>query len=184
MGKFSSKPSQNRHPERSAYTDCARAMGAGRRAVEEPVPSVAGGTPAMLICFCCWKLFNHRSRNFERWGPNVLVTFQLEQALAAIGCSKPSQVSCLFRITRRYGTGRRWLKSFQQQKQISIVGVPSATLGTGSSTARHKIFCYVIDLRGASLRMTTFWRGTENIRSGAKKRRSKKTQALRMTILW
>jgi len=36
MGRFSSKPSQNRHPERSAYTDCARAMALGGAQSKDP----------------------------------------------------------------------------------------------------------------------------------------------------
>ena len=40
----------------------------------------------------------------------------------------------------------------------------------GPSTPRHKTLCYAIDLRGASLRMTPFWRGLKNIRADAKKR--------------
>ena len=53
----------------------------------------------------------------------------------------------------------------------------------GPSTPHHKTLCYAIDLRGASLRMTPFWRGLKNIWSGAKNaKRSKKSQALRMTV--
>ncbi len=52
----------------------------------------------------------------------------------------------------------------------SIAGVPSATFGTGSSTPRHKTICYVIDLRGASLKMKPFLEGTEKHLVGCKKR--------------
>jgi hypothetical protein len=49
-----------------------------------------------------------RSCFFERLGPNVFVTFKLEQALAAMGAVKPSPVaSGLSCITRRYGDGCR-----------------------------------------------------------------------------
>ena len=42
-----------------------------------------------------------------------------------------------------------------------------------------------IDLRGASLRMTLFWRGLKNIWSDPRNTgRSKKSQALRMTPFW
>jgi hypothetical protein len=51
--------------------------------------------------------------------------------------------------------GRKTRKSICQQSSR----VPSATLGTGSSTPRHKTLCYALDLRGASLRMTSFSRG-------------------------
>src|SRR5579863_10271459 len=44
-----------------------------------------------------------------------------------------------------------WLESSQEHLPTSIAGVPSTTLRTGSSTARHKTLCYAIDLRGASL---------------------------------
>src|SRR5271170_7073756 len=40
----------------------------------------------------------------------------------------------------------------------------------GPSTPRHKTLCYAIDLRGASLRITPFWRGTEKHLVGCKKR--------------
>jgi hypothetical protein len=47
-------PRQSRHPERSA-SRIYRKQRALWRGVEEPVPSVAEGTPAMLLCRCSWE---------------------------------------------------------------------------------------------------------------------------------
>src|ERR1700684_3231345 len=105
-----------------------------------------------------------------------------------------TKVGCRFHVHPVAGTGRRsesltfkfpcslWPESSEEHLRTSIAGVPSATFGTGFSTPRHKTLCYAIDLRGASLRMTPFWRGLKNIWSGAKNaKRSKKSQALGMT---
>ena len=59
-----------------------------------------------------------------------------------------------------------WRESPEEHLPTSIAGVPSATLGTGSSTPRNKTLCYAIDLRRASLRLTPFWRGLKNFRTG------------------
>src|ERR1700753_1521534 len=58
---FFFKLPQNRHPERSA-SQMDRVTQRLWRGVEEPVLSVAEGTPAMLNYPCCSELFNHRSR--------------------------------------------------------------------------------------------------------------------------
>jgi hypothetical protein len=62
-------PSQIRHPERSAAQIC-RITNALRRAVEDPVPSVAEGTPAMLVGRCSSELSNHNLQsNIEKSQP-------------------------------------------------------------------------------------------------------------------
>jgi hypothetical protein len=52
-------PPQSRHPERSAARIC-RITDALWRGVEEPVPSVAEGTQAMIVGRCSSKLSSHK----------------------------------------------------------------------------------------------------------------------------
>ena len=52
-------PKQNRHPERSA-AQIYRITNGLLRVVEEPVPSVAEGTPAMLVGRYSLELSNHK----------------------------------------------------------------------------------------------------------------------------
>jgi hypothetical protein len=47
--------------------------------------------------------------------------------------------------------------------KISTVGVPSTTLGTGSSDSAPQALCYPINLLGASLRMTFLWEIDEKL---------------------
>ena len=56
-----SSPRQSRHPERSA-SKIYRKQRALWRGVEEPVPSVAEGTPAMHIGRCSWELSGRKLR--------------------------------------------------------------------------------------------------------------------------
>src|ERR1700691_6606806 len=54
---------QGRHPERSA-SQIYRLTEGFWRAIEEPVPSVAEGTPTMLVSRCSPELSSHQ--NYER----------------------------------------------------------------------------------------------------------------------
>jgi hypothetical protein len=68
-------PKQSRHPERSA-SQIYRKQRTLWRGVEEPVLSVAEGTPAMLISPCCPELFNY--------GPSTVFPGAESQELAGI----------------------------------------------------------------------------------------------------
>ena len=74
-----------------------------------------------------------------------------------------------------------WPESSEEHLPTSIAGVP---VRQDAFDCAHKTLCYAIDLRGASLRMTPFWRGFEQHLVGCKKHEKiKKSQTLGMTKL-
>jgi hypothetical protein len=116
-------PQQNRHPERSA-AQIYRNKDGSWRVVEGP---------RRRLCYpCCSELFNHRSLTTgsccgTQWmaGHSTMLESSWFPA--------PGKVRGGF---ARCGLPR--LKSSEEHRPTSIAGVPSATFGTGSSTARHK----------------------------------------------
>jgi hypothetical protein len=157
---FFVKLPQTRHPERSA-SQIDRVTQRLWRGVEEPVPRVAEGTSRCLFCPCCSELFNHRARTgLFPWGrepelasislcpvstPTFSATIQARFTLASPATC--ISVSCNLRKARGKvslrpmaasapGFGGRRAPS--SMGKISTAGVPSATLGAGSSTPRHK----------------------------------------------
>ena len=75
-------PKQTRHPERSAAQIC-RITSALWRAVEEPVPSVAEGTPAVLRLRMLFKAF--RPPKPDPGGPAAVFPWSREQAPPDLG---------------------------------------------------------------------------------------------------
>ena len=150
-------PKQTRHPERSAAQIC-RITSALWRAVEEPVPSVAEGTPAVLRLRMLLKAF--RPPKPEN---SILLVYSLDGHGYISSCTviifQPQVWRCLFPAPRKDSGGSariglRWSKSFEQHAQ------PKDRRGS-LGYARDRLFdCapqgtrYATDLRGASLRMT------------------------------
>ena len=196
---------QNRHPERSASQICRvpqRLSGA-----ESKDPKDAYPTRAL----------------------RPLSTTAARTCRAMKRCTRDHQVRTAGRILLSGLGGQKTPNSIDK---IGIVGVPSATLGTGSSTPRHQGLghaidllraplrvcdffisrcrlrpessqehlpgsiagvlrlrainpLFSIDLRSASLRMTTLLGGLQYSWLDSKKHEGSKTsQALRMTISW
>jgi hypothetical protein len=122
---------QTRHPERSA-SPIDRVIQRLWRGVEEPVLSVAEGTPAVLISPMLFRAFQPPSRT-ERVRYGFTPGAENQELAGILLCPAPTSTCSQILLS---GFGGR--KAPSSMGETSTAEVPSATLRTGSSATRHK----------------------------------------------